>query len=101
VECVVRQLCSCRSQFPPWLGQVSMALLLSSSFIQNGGSPITMQRAFCIHFALGRRDPVLDKKFSIHFGKTSSASKRKSTGRPRTATGLETVAVVKASCVLC
>lgn len=66
-------------------------------FINNGGSPITTQRAFRIRFALIRRDPVLDSK-TIHnwvsnFRQTSSALKRKSTGRPRTATGLENVAL--------
>ena len=31
-------------------------------FIANGGSPIAMQRAFRIRFALSQRDPVPDKK---------------------------------------
>lgn len=70
-------------------------------FINNGGSPITTQRAFRIRFALNRRDPVPDSK-TIHnwvsnFRQTSSALKRKSTGRPRTATGLENVAAVRTS----
>jgi hypothetical protein len=34
-------------------------------FIQNGGSPIMTQRAFRVRFALWRRDPVPDKKFTI------------------------------------
>jgi hypothetical protein len=71
-------------------------------FIQNSGSPIMTQRAFLIRFTLGRRDPVPDKK-TIHnwvsnFRQTGSALKRKSTtGRPRTATGPETVTAVRAS----
>jgi len=31
-------------------------------FIKNGGSPVATQRAFCIRFALGRREAVRDKK---------------------------------------
>jgi hypothetical protein len=31
-------------------------------FFRNGGSPILTQRAFRIHFVLGCRDPVPDKK---------------------------------------
>jgi hypothetical protein len=59
------------------------------------------QRAFRIHFALGHRDPVPDKK-TIHtwvsnFRQTGSTLKRKSPGRPRTATGSENVAVMRAS----
>lgn len=70
-------------------------------FLQNGGSPISTQRAFRIRFALAPRDPVPDKK-TIHvwvstFRQTGSALKKKSTGRPRTATGPENVAAVRAS----
>jgi len=70
-------------------------------FTNNGGSPITSQRAFRIRFALNRRNPVPDSK-TIHnwvsnFRQTSSALKRKSTGRPRTATRLENVAAVRTS----
>jgi transposase len=70
-------------------------------FIQNGGSPIMTQRAFRFRFALRPRDPVPDKK-TIHnwvsnFRQTGSALKRKSPGRPRTATGPEAVAAVRAS----
>jgi hypothetical protein len=35
--------------------------------IKNGGSPM-MQRAFRIHFTLGRRDPVPDKKKQFTIG---------------------------------
>ena len=31
-------------------------------FIKNGGSPVATERAFCIRFALGRREAVPDKK---------------------------------------
>jgi len=31
-------------------------------FIKNGGSPVATQRAFRIRFALGRREPVPEKK---------------------------------------
>ena len=70
-------------------------------FIANGGSPIAMQHDFRIHFALSRRDPVLDKK-TIHnwmsnFRHTSSALKKNSPGRPRTATGPDNVAAVRAA----
>jgi hypothetical protein len=68
-------------------------------FIQNGGLPIMTQRA--IRFALRRRDLVPNKK-TIHnsvsnFRQRGSALKRKSTGRPQTATGPENVAAVRAS----
>ncbi len=69
-------------------------------FIQNGGSPITTQRAFRIRFGIRRRDPIPDKKtiknWVSNFRATGSALKRKSTGRPRTATGPENVAAVRA-----
>jgi len=70
-------------------------------FINNGGSPITTQCAFRIWFALNRRDPVPNSKtihyWASNFRQTSSALKRKSTGRPRTATGPENVAAVRTS----
>jgi hypothetical protein len=37
---------------------------IAEEFIKNCGSVIMTQRAFRIRFALGRRDPVLDKKKS-------------------------------------
>jgi hypothetical protein len=37
-------------------------------FFRNGGSPILTLRAFRIHFALGRRDPVPDKENDSHLG---------------------------------
>jgi hypothetical protein len=50
---------------------------------------------------LGRRDPVPDKKtihnWVLNVRQTGSALKGKSTRQPRTATGLETVAAVRAS----
>jgi hypothetical protein len=70
-------------------------------FIKNGGSPVATQRAFRIHFALGRRDTVPDKntiyRWVSNFRKTGSALNQTSPGRPRTATGPENVAVVRAS----
>jgi hypothetical protein len=66
-------------------------------FIQNGGSPIMMQSAFRICFTLGRRDPVPVHNWVSNFRQTVSALKKKCTGRPRTTTGPETVAVVRAS----
>jgi hypothetical protein len=55
-------------------------------FVQNGGSPIMTQHAIHIHFALGRRDPVPDKRTArswvSNLRQTGSALKRKSTGRP-------------------
>lgn len=59
------------------------------------------QRAFRIHFELGRHDPVPDKKTIVkwvsNFRETGSALKRKSPGRPRTATGPANVAAVRAA----
>lgn len=70
-------------------------------FIQNGGSPINTQRAFRVRFALGRRDPVPDKKtiysWVSNFRETGSALKRKPPGRARTATGPGNVDAVRAS----
>lgn len=70
-------------------------------FIKNGGSPINTQRAFRIRFALGRRDPVPDKKtiysWVSNFRQTGSALKRKPPGRPRTVTSPENVAAVRRS----
>ena len=70
-------------------------------FIKNGGLPVATQRAFRIRFGLGRREAVPDKKM-IHrwvssFRQTGSALKQTSPGRPRTTTGPENVAVVRAS----
>jgi hypothetical protein len=53
-------------------------------FFRNGGSPILTQCAFRIHFALGRRDPVPDKKtiptWVSNFRQTGSTLKGKSPG---------------------
>jgi len=60
-----------------------------------------IQCAFLIHFALGQWETVPDKKtiyrWVSNFRQTGSALKQTSPGRPRTATGLENVAVVRAS----
>jgi hypothetical protein len=70
-------------------------------FIKNGGSPVATQRAFRIRFALGRRETFHDKKtfdrWVSNFGQTGSALRQTSPGQPRTATGPENVAVVRAS----
>jgi len=36
-------------------------------FIKNGRLPVATQRAFCIRFALGRREAVPDKKTIYHW----------------------------------
>jgi hypothetical protein len=72
---------------------VEHSAFVVEEFIQNDGSPMITRRAFRIRFALGRRDPVPYKKIHnwvLNFRQTGSALKRKSTGRPRTATGPET-----------
>ena len=70
-------------------------------FIKNGGSPVATQRAFRNRFAPGRWNTVPDKKtiyrWVSNFRQTGSALKQTSPGRPRTATGPEIVAVVRAS----
>jgi len=68
---------------------------------KNGGWPVAKQRAFRIRFGVGRREADLDKKtiyrWVLSFIQTGSALKQTSPGRPRTATGPEIVAVVRAS----
>jgi len=82
-----------------WLGEHRAFIV--EEFIKNGGSPVATQRAFRIRFVLGRREAVPDKKTIYHwvsnFRQTGSALKQSSPGRPRTATGPENVAVVRAS----
>ena len=83
----------------PWSGEHRAFVV--EEFIANGGSPLAMQRAFHIRFALSRRDPVPDKK-TIHnwvsnFRQISSALKKNSPGRPQTSTGPDNVAAVKAA----
>jgi len=69
-------------------------------FIKDGGSPVATQRAFRIRIGLGRREAVPDKKtiyrWVSDFRQTGSALKQTSPGRPRTATGPENVAGVRA-----
>jgi len=43
-----------------WLGEHQAFIV--EEFIKNGVSPVATQRAFRIHFALGRREAVPDKK---------------------------------------
>ena len=43
-----------------WLGEHRAFIV--EEFRKNGGSPVATQRAFCIRFALGRREAVPDKK---------------------------------------
>jgi len=82
-----------------WLGEHRAFIV--EEFIKNGGSPVTTQRAFRIRLAPGRQDTVPDKKTIYHwvsnFRQTGSALKQTSPGRPRTATGPENVAAVRAS----
>ena len=69
-------------------------------FIKNGRSPVAIQRAFRIRFAPGLRDTVPDKtiyRWVSDFRQTGSALKQTSPGRPRTGTGPENVAAVRAS----
>jgi len=70
-------------------------------FIKNGRSSVATQRTFRIRFALGRREAVPDKKtiyrWVSNFRQTGFALKQTSPGRPRTATGPEYVAFVRAS----
>ena len=71
-------------------------------FIKNGGSVITTQRAFHLHFAIGRRDPMIPTGPTIrnrvsNFRETSSASKTRPQGRIRTSTSAEKVDRVRAS----
>lgn len=70
-------------------------------FIKNGGSLISTQRAFRVRFALGRHDLVPDRKTIqnrvSNFRETGSALNTKPTGRPKTITGPENMATVKAS----
>jgi len=82
-----------------WSGEYGAFIV--EEFIRNGGSPVATQRAFRIRFALGRRKTVADKKtiyrWVSNFRQTGSALKQTSPGRPRTATGSENVAGVRAS----
>jgi len=43
-----------------WLGEHRAFII--EEFIKNDGSPVLTQHAFCICFALGRREAVPDKK---------------------------------------
>jgi len=82
-----------------WSGEHGAYIV--EEFIRNGRSPVATQRAFRIRFALGRWETVPDKKtiycWVSNFRQTGSALKQTSPGRPRTATGPENVAVVRAS----
>ena len=71
------------------------------TFIKTNESVTATQRAFRVHFKLGRYDPVPARNTILvwvkNFRDTGYALKRKSTGRPRTARTPENVAVVRAS----
>jgi len=66
-------------------------------FINNNGYRISIR----VRFALGRHDSVPDRKniknFVSNFRQKCSALKIKHTGRPKTVTGPENVAAVKAA----
>ena len=80
---------------------MSIALSLWKTFIKTNESVTATQRAFRLHFNLGRHDPVPARNTILlwvtNFRATGSALKRKSTGRPRTARTPENVAAVRAS----
>ena len=82
-----------------WSGQHRAFVV--EEFIKNGESVIMAQRSFRRQFSLSRHDPVPDAKtirrWVSNFRQTSSALNKRSPGRPRTATGPESVAAVAAS----
>ena len=67
-------------------------------FVKNGKSVVAMQRSFRRHFSLNRHDPVPTGKtirqWVSNFRQTSSALKRRRSGRPRTRTAEENVTAV-------
>ena len=71
-----------------WLGEHRVFIV--EEFIKNGGSPVATQRAFLIHFGLGRREAFPYKKtiyrWVSNFRQTGSALKQTSPGQPQTAT---------------
>ena len=71
------------------------------TFIKTNETVTATQRAFRVHFKLGRHDPVPARNTILvwvnNFRATGSALKRKSTGRPHTSRTLENVAAVRAS----
>ncbi|XP_036366112.1 uncharacterized protein LOC118766669 [Octopus sinensis] len=82
-----------------WTGEHRTFIV--ETFIKTNDSVTTTQRAFRLHFNLGRHDPVPARNTILlwvtNFRATGSALKRKSTGRPRTARTPENVAAVRAS----
>jgi hypothetical protein len=82
-----------------WSGQHRAFVV--EEFIKNGGSVITTQRAFRLHFAIGRRDPIPTgptiRNWVSNFRATSSALKTRPQGRIRTSTSAENVDRVRAS----
>ena len=82
-----------------WTGEHRAFIV--ETFIKTNESVTARQRAFRLHFNLGRHDPVPARNTILlrvtNFRATGSALKRKSTGRLRTARTPENVAAVRAS----
>jgi hypothetical protein len=82
-----------------WTGEHRAFIV--ETFIVNKESVIATQRAFRVHFRLGRRDAVPTRNTILlwvnNFRASGSALKRKPTGRPRTARTPENVETVRAS----
>ena len=93
------------------LSRISFAILVVSmawssvhrafvvvTYFKCGDFVIAAQRQFLIHFGVGRHGRVPNSKiiplWIRNFRQTSSALKRKSTGRPRSAMSQETIAAV-------
>lgn len=81
-----------------WTGEHRAFIV--ETFMKNESVTAT-QRAFRVHFRLGRHDPVPVRNTILlwvnNFRGGASALKRKSTGRPRTARTPENVAAIRAS----
>ncbi|XP_050302993.1 uncharacterized protein LOC126740872 [Anthonomus grandis grandis] len=80
-----------------WTGEHRAFVI--ETFFKSNESVITTQRNFRTHFALGRHDPVPDRKTTLlwvlNFRATGSALKRKLTGRPRSVQTPENIAAVR------
>ena len=82
-----------------WTGEHRAFIV--ETFMKNNESETATRRAFRVHFRLGRHDPVPARNmillWVVNFRASESASKQKSTDRPRTARTLENVAAARAS----
>ena len=81
-----------------WTGEHRAFIV--EKLIKTNESVTATQRAFRLHFNLGRHDPVRARNTILlwvtNLRANGSALKRKSTGRPRTARTPENVAAVRA-----